>query len=213
MAHNQEMLEHHGARWGDKVRIIGISIDETAEAVVKHVKAKGWSKVEHYHKAGSSCDDDYGVQGVPHVVLIDAEGKIAYVGHPASLDLEKAIEKLLKGEKLAGAGGDDEEEGEAGGYKEVDIPAILTEMASFESKLEELKSNKTLGKLSLSRDFLVLIRETKYDPVTEKFLTNYRNINVLVGKSDQIDLAKSEIEQFLGTFGGSFKSEWRVQKQ
>ena len=27
MAHNQEMLEHHGERWGDKVRIIGISID------------------------------------------------------------------------------------------------------------------------------------------------------------------------------------------
>lgn len=27
MAHNQEMLTHHGKRWGDKVRIIGISID------------------------------------------------------------------------------------------------------------------------------------------------------------------------------------------
>jgi len=61
MAHNQEMLEHHGARWGDKVRIIGISIDQTAEAVVKHVKAKGWTKVEHFHRAGSSADNDYGV--------------------------------------------------------------------------------------------------------------------------------------------------------
>ncbi len=27
MAHNQEMLDHHAERWGDKVRIIGISID------------------------------------------------------------------------------------------------------------------------------------------------------------------------------------------
>ncbi len=27
MAHNQKMLEEHGARWGDKARIIGISID------------------------------------------------------------------------------------------------------------------------------------------------------------------------------------------
>ena len=37
MAHNQEMLEHHAERWGDRVRIIGISIDKSPEAVVKHV--------------------------------------------------------------------------------------------------------------------------------------------------------------------------------
>ena len=37
MGHNQEMLEHNGKRWGDRVRIIGVSIDQTAEAVVKHV--------------------------------------------------------------------------------------------------------------------------------------------------------------------------------
>ena len=37
MAHNQEMLEHHSERWGDKVRIIGISIDQGPEVVVKHV--------------------------------------------------------------------------------------------------------------------------------------------------------------------------------
>ena len=61
MAHNQEMLKKHGDRWGDKVRIIGISIDQTVDAVVKHVKAKGWEKVEHYHRAASGADNDYGV--------------------------------------------------------------------------------------------------------------------------------------------------------
>lgn len=111
MAHNQEMLEHHGERWGDKVRIIGISIDKSPEAVVKHVNAKGWTKVEHFHRASSTADKDYGVQGVPHVVLIDTEGKIAFVGHPASTNLEKAIEKLLKGEKLSEGGSEDDEEG------------------------------------------------------------------------------------------------------
>ena len=43
-------------------------------------------------------------------MLVDGEGKIAFVGHPASIDLEKSIEKLAKGEKLDGAGGDDEDE-------------------------------------------------------------------------------------------------------
>lgn len=61
MAHNQEMLDHHGERWGDKVRIIGLSIDRDVESVVKHVEAKGWKKVQHYHRAGSSASVDYGV--------------------------------------------------------------------------------------------------------------------------------------------------------
>jgi len=88
MAHNQHMLETRAAEWGDKVRIIGISIDQSTEAVVKHVKAKGWEKVEHFHRAGSSADEAYGVEGVPHVVLVDSKGKIAYIGHPASRTLE-----------------------------------------------------------------------------------------------------------------------------
>ena len=41
-----------------------------------HVKKFGYDRVEHFLKAGSSCDDLYGVQGVPHVVLVDKEGII-----------------------------------------------------------------------------------------------------------------------------------------
>ncbi len=70
---------------------------------MKHVKAKKWEKVEHFHRAGSSCSEDYGVQGVPHVVLVDIEGKIAYIGHPAGTNLEENIETLLKGGKLGEA--------------------------------------------------------------------------------------------------------------
>ena len=72
------------ADWGGKVRIIGISIDQTKEAVVSHVDAKGWTSVEHYHRAKSIADQTYGVQGVPHVMIIDTKGKIAFMGHPAS---------------------------------------------------------------------------------------------------------------------------------
>lgn len=83
MAHNQHMLETREAEWGDKVRIIGVSIDEKVETVNKHVNAKGWTKVEHLHQGGSTASDDYGVKGVPHVVLVDTHGKIVYIGHPA----------------------------------------------------------------------------------------------------------------------------------
>lgn len=37
MQHNEDMLKKRVADWGDKVKIIGISIDNTADAVVKHV--------------------------------------------------------------------------------------------------------------------------------------------------------------------------------
>ena len=82
--------------------------------MVKHVKANKWEKVEHFHRAGSSCSEDYGVQGVPHVVLVDIEGKIAYIGHPAPTNLEENIETLLKGGKLGEAqeGEDKKDQGE-----------------------------------------------------------------------------------------------------
>ena len=172
MAHNQEMLEHHGERWGDKVRIIGISIDQTASAVVKHVQAKKWEKVEHFHRASSSCSKDYGVNGVPHVVLVDGEGKIAFVGHPMSIDLEKAIEKLIKGEKLDAAGGDDDEEGSEA-FSNLDLVKVREEMSRWDAKVEDIGKIAGLKDHAeqLMRDFVVVVRETKYDAAKGQFLT------------------------------------------
>ena len=45
MRHNQEMLENRSAEWGDKVRIVGLSIDEQPETVAKHVEERGWISV------------------------------------------------------------------------------------------------------------------------------------------------------------------------
>jgi len=33
MQHNEDMLTNNGERWGDKVKIIGLSIDKNAETV------------------------------------------------------------------------------------------------------------------------------------------------------------------------------------
>ena len=100
------MLVENAEKWGGKVRLIGLSIDSDAGTVKSHVEAKGWTKVEHYHvrTAGCTADKDYGVNGVPHVVLVDTTGKIVYVGHPASRNLEEDINTLLKGESITGDG-------------------------------------------------------------------------------------------------------------
>jgi len=129
MAHNQEMLEKNASKWNDKVRIVGFSIDSDSSTVKNHVQNKGWTKVEHYWVRNGKCtaDKDYGVRGVPHCVLLDTNGKIVFIGHPASRTLEEDIDKLLKGETISGAGttaGGDEDEDEGG-----DSPAIGGEAA------------------------------------------------------------------------------------
>jgi len=84
------------------------------------------------------------VNGVPHVVLIDGEGKIAFIGHPAERKLEEDIETLLKGEKLKGIKGASENaegDGEDEKFKELDLEKIDKEIALFSSKVNELTSN------------------------------------------------------------------------
>lgn len=99
MAHNQEMLTKNKEKWGDKVRIIGLSIDQGTDVVKKHVEAKGWTAVEHYHVRNGECtaSETYGSGGVPHVFLVDTQGKIVFKGHPSSRKLEEDINNLLDG--------------------------------------------------------------------------------------------------------------------
>jgi len=105
MAHNQKMLEENADKWADKVKIIGLSIDGDAKTVKDHVAAKGWDKPIHYHRAGSKYGDTYKVNGVPHVMLVDTNGKIVFKGHPANRpDLADDMTKLLNGEVITGEG-------------------------------------------------------------------------------------------------------------
>ena len=131
MAHNQHMLLHKATEWGDKVKILGLSIDGDKAKLKSHVEAKGWTKVDHYFIGGAEkCKNDYGISGVPHVLLVDTNGKIVFKGHPASRpNLEEDFDKLLKGETLEGiksGSNDDEEEPEAS--MNVDLETAISEM-------------------------------------------------------------------------------------
>lgn len=183
------------------MRIIGLSIDNSADVVLKHVKAKGWTSVEHYWRGGSTCSKDYGVAGVPHVILIDTAGNMVFIGHPASIDLEASIEKLLKGESLKAGGGTGAAAGgceDDGDFIERDVTKIREEMANYQVKLDELAANTTIksNAPSLQRDFVVVIRQTRCDPKTGKFLTEYKNINVLVGAASAVNPIRQEVENF-----------------
>ena len=177
MAHNQEMLEKRGADWGSDVRIIGLSIDQSMEKLAGHVKAKNWTSVEHYHRAGSDASKVYSVSGVPHVMLIDKTGTIVFKGHPANRpNLEEDLDKLKAGETLTGKGvftGEKKEEAdekpkkeEEDGFKEVDAVAINQEIDGFKAVAEGLQADTEIKELAKKcpRAFCVMTFTQKYNP-------------------------------------------------
>lgn len=151
MKHNQEMIvKHKEAGDWSKVRIIGLSIDQSQATLKSHVEAKGWGDVEHYWARNGVCtgDKDFGVRGVPHCCLVDTHGNIVWIGHPASRDLEKDINDLLAGKTLEGVkgGGDsDEEEEEETSATPVDFTKAAEAVESFKAAskgfLEETKKD------------------------------------------------------------------------
>ena len=221
MAHNQEMLTKRAEDWKGKVRIIGLSIDQSMDALSKHVATKGWTAVEHFHRAGSDASAVYGVNGVPHVMLIDKNGTIVFKGHPASRpDLEADLDKLAAGEALTGegvasgpkAGGEgaaaDEEEEE--GFAEVDAAAINTEMDGFKAVAEGLQADAELKELAKKcpRAFCVMTFTQKYNPKTQSLLGSYKNYRVLVGPSATLATVKATLDEKVK---GSFEVVLREQ--
>lgn len=164
------MLEDNKEKWGDKVRIIGLSIDQDKKTLESHVKARGWTSVEHYHTRNgvSNADKTYGVNGVPHCLLIDTHGKIVFIGHPASRKLEEDINNLLEDKKIEGAGttragGDDEEEGEGGKKEEITDEKYNKATSEFKTGLDSIMTDGGLQEhiSKLQRAFFVLVVDAK----------------------------------------------------
>jgi len=196
MAHNQEMLEKNKEKWGDKVRIIGLSIDQDVQKLRDHVKAKGWTSVEHYHTRNgkNSADKDYGVQGVPHCLLVDTHGKIVFVGHPASRKLEEDINTLLEDEKITGAGttkagGEDEGQGEgaAKDIKDEDYERLTT---LFKDGTKGICQDQAITEQAkkLQRAFFVLVVDAKIDPATCGMKGSLICITQLFGDKDAAEI-------------------------
>ena len=101
------MMKSNNNKWPGKVRFICISIDNQESALITHVNNKNWANLEHYHRTSHQGKTDpmnqYEIQGVPHILLVDKNGTVVYKGHPAGRkDLEKDINTLLDGGELEG---------------------------------------------------------------------------------------------------------------
>lgn len=201
MQHNQDMLEKRKADWDGKVRIIGLSIDQSKEKMVDHVKAKGWTSVEHYFRNKSDCSEVYGVSGVPHVLLLDTKGRIVFKGHPATRkDLEADFDTLLKGEALtgdgawvegaAGASADAKEDEEEEGFKsDLNSEEVEAQVKAFREQAERWCGDEEMTKKAtgMPRNFCVMTVEENYVPSTGKMTIRFANHRVIVGSQESTD--------------------------
>lgn len=99
MAELQKLRQGHDD-WKDKVAIVPLSIDDTIEAVRKHVGDRGWTNTFNvwageggWHSTPAAT---FRVSAVPTSYVIDQEGKIIWSGHPAVANFAETVETLLK---------------------------------------------------------------------------------------------------------------------
>jgi thiol-disulfide isomerase/thioredoxin len=100
MARMQTYREKH-AGWGKKVELITMSIDSKRADAVGHLKKRGWDKTLNVWAGEggfrSTPPTKYAVRGIPTVYVIDAKGNISVTGHPSSIDVPAAVDKLIAG--------------------------------------------------------------------------------------------------------------------
>jgi len=211
MAHNEEMLVKNADKWGKNVRIVGLSIDQDLDTLKNHVNAKKWNTVEHYHARNgkNTADQDFGVRGVPHCLLLDKAGKIVFIGHPASRNLEQDINDLLEGKTISGKGceaasgaGSDASGLDASTYAEA--KKFFLEETERVMKLDSVKE----GAKKCMRSFLVMTSEGKWNSASSSLSFSAEFHNVQMGPRAAVEAIDKEAAN-LNAKDGSW---WKMNK-
>lgn len=86
------------------VSLVGVSLDRTQAAAASYIEQGNYGDMValwQSRAASSAVAQAYGVQGIPHTLVIDRQGIILFRGHPARLTLEK-VQELLDASRPSG---------------------------------------------------------------------------------------------------------------
>jgi thiol-disulfide isomerase/thioredoxin len=68
----------NNSKWGEKVRIIAISMDDEMGPTAKKINDRKWHRLEHYlieKKVNKiHAGNQYDIGGMPHCMLVDKKG-------------------------------------------------------------------------------------------------------------------------------------------
>ncbi len=90
-----DMIDQMSAFDAKKVRFIGVNQAEAKEAVKTFLETRGW-KFEVALDANQRIGQSFGVEGIPHTVIIGPDGKVAYVKTGYEPDGAKKIAEMVK---------------------------------------------------------------------------------------------------------------------
>ncbi len=94
-----DMIDQMAAFDPKKVRFIGVNQAESKEAVKSFLETRGW-KFEVALDANQRIGQSFGVEGIPHTIVIGPDGKVAYVKTGYEPDGAKKIAETVR--KLLG---------------------------------------------------------------------------------------------------------------
>ena len=87
----------------EQVRFVGLNQAEVPEQVKRFLETRGW-KLAVAMDAGQNVARQYGVDGIPHTVVVGPDGKVAWVRTGYDPDGETAVADAVKKLLAAGAG-------------------------------------------------------------------------------------------------------------
>jgi len=104
MNHVEAILSKRKANWGNKVALVAVNVNEQpAETIKKYTAIYGWKSFEHLYGGDKGRFDvkapalkQLQINGIPHAMILGADGKMIWRGHPESIDVGEAIERALK---------------------------------------------------------------------------------------------------------------------
>jgi len=89
------LIEAMGAFPADRVELIGVNQSEAPAQVKRFLETRGW-KLTVAMDAGQNVAQKYGVDGIPHTVIIGPDGKVAWVKTGAGPDGETEVAAAVK---------------------------------------------------------------------------------------------------------------------
>lgn len=107
MAENNAIMARRAKDWEGRAAIIGVSVNDSAEEVRRHIKSRGWTNVRHLWDPTAAqgtrrgvAYQTYGMPYVPSSVLIGPDGTILWRGFSGYANPETLIDRALTGKPI-----------------------------------------------------------------------------------------------------------------
>lgn len=107
---------------------------------------------------GSKAKENYKVRGVPNVILVDKKGKVVFIGHPMSCNLENDINSLLEDKPVLPVASKNSDKSALSSVLKSEAQ-VDSAFAEFKTKAQDMMQTHKSELAKLQQGVIVLITE------------------------------------------------------